>query len=231
MITLTRVSKIFGAKSVLKDVSFSIAPGEIVGFVGANGSGKTTTMRAVMGLLPISGGEIEIDRSIVGRDKQASRILGYLPEERGLYMNDSVQSQILFFGELHGMSRSLCQERSDYLLERLGIGHYKYSILRDLSLGNQQRVQVAVAALHSPKYLILDEPFSGLDPSGIRSIKSFIREECEQGVGAVISSHILPYLEEISTKILILNNGEIYVHNSSTSPLVDYFEQLEVGNA
>ena len=227
MIAVKKISKSCGAKEVLREISFSIERGEIVGFIGANGSGKTTTMRAIMGLLSINSGEIEIDGFKVGREEKLSRFLGYLPEERGLYMNDSLLSQLHYFGELQGMGRDVRESRIDYLLERLAIERYRYADLRDLSLGNQQRVQIAVALLHSPRYLILDEPFSGLDPSGIQVLMDFIREESAAGVGAIFSSHILPYVEELSHKILLLSDGKIHPYTDSRAPLADFYQLLE----
>jgi ABC-2 type transport system ATP-binding protein len=227
VITLTGVSKSFDGEVVLSDVSFTVEPGQIVGFVGANGSGKTTTMRAIMGLLPLSSGKIKVDGTLVNSVNKTSRSLGYLPEERGLYTNDSVENQLHFFGELQGMTMESRDLRIEYLLERLGVQKYRKSKLRDLSLGNQQRVQVAVAALHSPKYFIFDEPFSGLDPTGIRTLRDFISEESDKGVGAIFSSHIIPFVEEISHKILVLSGGKISTYDGVSGSLSDFFKSLE----
>lgn len=227
MIILKNVSKSFGEKEVLRNISFSIAPGEIVGFVGANGSGKTTTMRSIMGLISVSAGVIEIDGEVVGRNSRTSRLLGYLPEARGLYFNETIESQLRYFGRLQGMKISECDRRTKFILNRLGIERYGMSKLRELSLGNQQRVQIAVAVLHRPRYLILDEPFSALDPTGIEELKYFLLEEKSSGTGAIFSSHTLPYIEQISQKIFILSGGQIHANLKTSPPLAEHFRQLE----
>ncbi len=228
MIALTHISKSFGQVPVLVDISLTVLPGEIVGFVGANGSGKTTTMRAIMGLLSIDDGQIEIDgeKSTLGR--RQNHLLGYMPEERGLYVKQTVLSQLRFFGELQGLEKSELDDRINVLLTRLGIEKYGKRDLGDLSLGNQQRVQLAVSILHKPRYFILDEPFSGLDPLGVESLVEILREEAESGVGILFSSHVLPYVREISKRVLILSDGKIHDYADPSLSLPEVYQSLAV---
>jgi ABC-2 type transport system ATP-binding protein len=230
MLEVRDISKSFGTKEVLRSISFTISPGEIVGFVGANGSGKTTTMRLIMGLLSPDYGSIEIDGALSDATRKNSRMLGYMPEERGLYMNQSLQAQLNFFGDLQGVKGELRESRIESLLGRLGIEQYRYQNLGELSLGNQQRVQLAVSLLHQPRYLILDEPFSGLDPTGVEALREVLIEEAAKGVGIIFSSHILPYVEEISGEVLILNQGRIHKYSDENIGLADYYQSLALSH-
>jgi len=230
MIALTKVSKSFGSHLVLDEISFSLSPGEIVGFIGANGSGKTTTMRIIMGLLSLDGGTITIDRDSPRSNHNVSQSLGYLPEERGLYMNESLLSQLHFFGELQRMGKSSRDTQINKLLYQLEIEQYRDSTLRELSLGNQQRAQIAVALLHDPRYLILDEPFSGLDPMGIESLLNILRAESERGVAILFSSHILAQVDEMSDRVLVLSGGHIHSREDSSGELIDFYRAVEANN-
>lgn len=230
MIALTKVSKSFGNHLVLDEISFSLSPGEIVGFIGANGSGKTTTMRIIMGLLSLDGGTITIDGISPRSNRNISQSLGYLPEERGLYMNESLLSQLHFFGELQRMSKSSRDAQINKLLYQLEIEQYRDSTLRELSLGNQQRAQIAVALLHDPRYLILDEPFSGLDPMGIESLLNLLRAESERGVAILFSSHILAQVDEMSDRVLVLSGGHIHSREDSSGELIDFYRAVEANN-
>lgn len=230
MITLSGVSKTFGSHLVLDQVSFSLTPGEIVGFVGANGSGKTTTMRVIMGLIVADRGEVTVDGLSPRDNRTIVRSLGYLPEERGLYMNETLLTQLHFFGELQGMSQRSRGEQIATLLDRLEIGRYRDTVMRELSLGNQQRAQIAVALLHDPRYLILDEPFSGLDPMGIESLLNILRAESERGVAILFSSHILTQVEEISDRVLVLSGGHIHAREDSSEELIDFYREVEASN-
>jgi ABC-2 type transport system ATP-binding protein len=228
MLALSNVYKRFGETEVLKGLSLTISPGEVVGFIGANGSGKTTTMRAILGLLEIDEGEIEVDGEDRSSISTPSSLLGYMPEERGLYQKQAIKSQLQYFGELQGLNRKVVAARIDSLLERLQLGKHLHKTLGDLSLGNQQRVQLIVSLLHSPRYLILDEPFSGLDPTGVHALLSVLNEESDSGVGILFSSHVLPYVEEISDRIYILNNGRAHLYKSSMGSLVDCYHSFGV---
>lgn len=230
MITLANVRKSFGGNLVLDEISFSLSPGEIVGFVGANGSGKTTTMRAIMGLVTIDSGAVTIDGQSPRRDRKILQSLGYLPEERGLYMNEPLLSQLHFFGELQGLSQQNRNERINQLLIQLEIEKYRETRIRELSLGNQQRAQIAVALLHNPRYLILDEPFSGLDPMGMEDLLTILRGESERGVAILFSSHILAHVAEISDRVLVLSGGHIHCKEEGSAPLIDFYREVEASN-
>jgi ABC-2 type transport system ATP-binding protein len=230
MITLANVRKSFGGNLVLDEISFSLSPGEIVGFVGANGSGKTTTMRAIMGLVTIDSGAVTIDGQSPRRDRKILESLGYLPEERGLYMNEPLLSQLHFFGELQGLNQQNRNERINQLLIQLEIERYRETRIRELSLGNQQRAQIAVALLHNPRYLILDEPFSGLDPMGMEDLFTILRGESERGVAILFSSHILAHVAEISDRVMVLSGGHIHCKEDSSAPLIDFYREVEAGN-
>jgi ABC-2 type transport system ATP-binding protein len=230
MLEVRDISKSFGTKKVLRGITFTLSPGEIVGFVGANGSGKTTTMRLIMGLLSPDYGSIEIDGVPSDATRKNSRMLGYMPEERGLYMNQSLQAQLNFFGNLQGVKGDLLESHIESLLERLGIQQYRYQNLGELSLGNQQRVQLAVSLLHQPRYLILDEPFNGLDPNGVEALREVLIKEAAKGVGIIFSSHILPYVEEISEEVLILNQGRIHKYSDERIGLADYYQSMALSH-
>lgn len=230
MITLSRVSKSFGSHLVLDEISFSLSPGEIVGFVGANGSGKTTTMRVIMGLIASDSGAISVDGQSPRDNRKILRSLGYLPEERGLYMNEPLLSQLHFFGELQGLSQQSRDERIIQLLDQLEIGKYRETLMRELSLGNQQRAQIAVALMHDPCYLILDEPFSGLDPMGIESLLNILRAESARGVAILFSSHILAQVEEISDRVLVLSGGRIHSRDHASEQLIDFYREVEASH-
>jgi ABC-2 type transport system ATP-binding protein len=227
VLQLSSVYKRFNENEVLIDLSLSISPGEIVGFIGANGSGKTTTMRAILGLLEIDAGEIVIDGQNRSKISKPTPLLGYMPEERGLYQKQGVRSQLQYFAELQGMNRKIAGIRVKSLLERMQLNKHDHKLLGDLSLGNQQRAQLIAALIHNPRYLVLDEPFSGLDPTGLESILSVLNEESSNGVGILFSSHVLPHVQEISDRILILNHGRTYTYKNSFGSLSDYYHSLE----
>lgn len=227
MLFLHRIYKQFEENQVLTNLSLSISPGEIVGFVGANGSGKTTTMRAIVGLLEIDKGEIVINGQNRTKISGPTPLLGYMPEERGLYQKQEIASQLQYFGLLQGMNRKTASSKASSLLRRLKVEQYQHRLLSDLSLGNQQRVQLVAALIHEPQYLILDEPFSGLDPTGVDALINVLREESSNGVGILFSSHVFSYVQEISDRILILNAGETFTYEISQGSLSQYFHALE----
>src|SRR5690625_4085872 len=161
MIRLQKINRSFGDHHVLKDISFDVKPGLMTGFVGANGAGKTTAMRIVLGVLEADSGTVEVDGAPMTRDYRAR--IGYMPEERGLYPKMRVIDQLVFLGQLRGLSAGAARDRGNDILERLGLGERAKDNLEELSLGNQQRAQIAAALVHDPIALVLDEPLSGLD--------------------------------------------------------------------
>jgi ABC-2 type transport system ATP-binding protein len=199
--------KRYGDNRVLEGVGFTVAPGSMFGFCGANGAGKTTTMRIAMGLALADAGEVRWR----GRplDAAVRRRIGYMPEERGLYPKMRVQEQVVYFGRLHGMDAAAATRAAGEWVDRLGLGERRGDRVEKLSLGNQQRVQLAAALVSRPEVLILDEPFSGLDPVGVDALAAALLEQCGQGVPVVFSSHQLDLVERLCDSVGILARGRI----------------------
>lgn len=196
-----------GGKVALDGISFAVRPGEMFGFVGANGAGKTTTMRIVMGVLQADSGSVSWQGEPLGYDDRQR--FGYMPEERGLYQKMRVADQIEYFGRLHGLSVQAAKKATDDLLERLGLTERRRDAVQALSLGNQQRVQLAVALVHDPKVLILDEPFSGLDPIAVDALAEALQERCRGGVPVIFSSHQLELVERLCDSVGIVSAGRM----------------------
>jgi ABC-2 type transport system ATP-binding protein len=199
--------KSFGDNHVLDGVGFTVAPGSMFGFVGSNGAGKTTTMRIAMGLVRADAGEVRWQ----GRplDQETRRRVGYMPEERGLYPKMRVGEQVTYFARLHGLGAAEAARASEEWVDRLGLGERRGDQVEKLSLGNQQRVQLAAALVSRPEVLILDEPFSGLDPIGVDSLAAALLDQCRQGVPVVFSSHQLELVERLCDSVGILARGRM----------------------
>ncbi len=207
MLELRDVTKSYGDIVAAAGVSFALHPGEMLGFVGSNGAGKTTCMRVVLGLLEPDRGEVEWNGRPVDGDSR--RRFGYMPEERGLYPKMRVANQVAYFGRLHGLGKDEAFEAAGRLLARLGIDERADDRVEALSLGNQQRVQLATAMVHDPEVMILDEPFSGLDPVGVDVLTEVLRERVDVGVPVVFSSHQLELVERICDSVVILHKGRV----------------------
>jgi ABC-2 type transport system ATP-binding protein len=197
----------FGSVVALDGMSFSVPAERVVGFLGPNGAGKTTAMRAVLGVIGLDSGEIRF----AGRDVDSAlrRRFGYMPEERGLYPGMVVLDQLEYFGRLHGMTRADAAGASRALCERLGLPDRLDAKVEELSLGNQQRVQLAAALVHDPKLLVLDEPFSGLDPVGIDDLSAVLRERARGGATVLFSSHQLDLVEHLCEAVAIVDHGRL----------------------
>jgi ABC-2 type transport system ATP-binding protein len=206
------VTRRFGDRTVLEDVSMQVGDGRLVGFVGANGAGKTTTMRIVMGVLDASAGEVRWQGRPITREDRSQ--FGYMPEERGLYPKQQVADQLQFFARLHGYERAEARTRAGDLLERLGLTERAGDRLDTLSLGNQQRVQIAAALVHEPIALVLDEPFSGLDPIAVDNMVEVLREQAGRGVPVLLSSHQLDLVERVCDDLVILSEGRLVAAGS-----------------
>lgn len=203
---LKNIHKSFGEKHVLSGISFTAGSGSAFGLLGRNGAGKTTTIRILMNVFPSDSGEVLID----GAPIDYSRIgIGYLPEERGLYPKKKIIDQLTYFAELKGMNHSDAVKSIDYWLDRLDMMQYRNKRLDTLSKGNQQKIQLITAIAHNPDIVILDEPFSGLDPVNAMLLKDVVREEIEKGKIVLFSSHQMNYIEEFCDRIAILNGGSI----------------------
>jgi ABC-2 type transport system ATP-binding protein len=207
MLRIDGLTKRYGEKTVLDGVSLEVPEGEIFGFVGANGAGKTTTMRIVMGVLEPTSGSMTWDGRPLTRNIR--RTFGYMPEERGLYQKMKVAEQVRYFGELYGLSPTAAARETDALIERLALTQFRDREVQSLSLGNQQRAQLAVALVHSPRVLVLDEPFSGLDPVGVDALADLLLERRRDGVSIIFSSHQLELVERMIDALGIINEGRI----------------------
>jgi ABC-2 type transport system ATP-binding protein len=207
MLEIIDLVKHYGPVTALDGASFTAAPGRIVGFLGPNGAGKTTTMRCVFGLARPDRGEVHWNGKPV--DREARLRFGYMPEQRGLYPRMRVGEQLSYFAQQHGMAGKAADAAAARWLERMGLGDRAKSKLEELSHGNQQRVQLATALAHDPELLVLDEPFSGLDPIGIATMTDVIHERAAAGVGVVFSSHQLDLVEDVCEDVVIIARGRI----------------------
>ena len=205
MLEFDGLHKSYGVNRVLDGVSFAVAPGSMFGFCGANGAGKTTTMRIALGLVRADAGEVRWQ----GRplDQALRRRIGYMPEERGLYPKMRVAEQLAYFARLHGLDGAAAARAAEHWADRLGLGERRRSRVEELSLGNQQRVQLAAALVSRPEVLILDEPFSGLDPVGVDALAEALLEQVRGGVPVVFSSHQLDLVERLCDAVGILARG------------------------
>jgi ABC-2 type transport system ATP-binding protein len=207
VLDLIDLTRRFGDVVALDDVSFSVPGGEMVGFVGPNGAGKTTAMRIVLGVLQADSGEVRWRGKRV--DAAVRRRFGYMPEERGLYPKMRVLDQLAYLGRLHGLEAGDARARSLRTIEILGVADRVNDRTETLSLGNQQRVQLAAALAHEPEVLVLDEPFSGLDPVGVDTLAGVLREQAAAGVPVVFSSHQLELVERLCESVVMINAGRI----------------------
>ncbi len=207
MLELNGITKSYGTHRVLDDVSFTVAPGRMTGFVGGNGAGKTTTMRIILGVLARDGGTVTLGGT--GVTSADRRRFGYMPEERGLYPKMKVLEHIVYLARLHGFTAADAGARARALLEQLGLGERLGDNVETLSLGNQQRAQIAAALVHDPEVLILDEPFSGLDPLAVDVVAGVLAERAAQGVAVLFSSHQLDVVERLCDELVIIADGRI----------------------
>ncbi len=201
-----KICKSFGEKRVLREVDLTAEGGKAFGLLGRNGAGKTTSIRILMNVFPADSGEVLLDGEPIRRE---IRTFGYLPEERGLYPKKKVLEQLTYFAELKGMTRKDAVRAVDGWLEKLGMADCRNKRLDTLSKGNQQKIQLVTALAHDPPIVILDEPFSGLDPVNARLLKDVVREEIARGKIVLFSSHQMNYIEEFCDSIAILNGGKV----------------------
>ena len=206
ILELKNIDKSFGEKEVLKGVSFTAEGGKAFGLLGRNGAGKTTSIRIIMNVFPANGGEILLDGKPIDYHKIG---LGYLPEERGLYPKKTVIDQLVYFAELKGMKHNDAVKSVDFWLERLDVCEYRNKKLNTLSKGNQQKIQLITALAHNPEIIILDEPFSGLDPVNAMLLKEVVKEQIAQDKIVLFSSHQMSYIEEFCDTVAILNAGKV----------------------
>ena len=222
-LTLDHLDKSFGSVQALRDLSFDVAEGEIFGFVGSNGAGKSTAMRIVLGVLASDSGEVRWDGSPI--DHRTRWRIGYMPEERGLYPRMKVGDQLTYLARLHGMDPVAARRSMEHWTEVLGIDGRRGDEVLKLSLGNQQRVQLAAALVHEPVILVLDEPFSGLDPVAVDVMSGVLREQAAAGVPVMFSSHQLDLVERLCDRVGIIQAGQL-VAVGDIDTLRDTNEQL-----
>ncbi|REF94811.1 ABC-2 type transport system ATP-binding protein [Asanoa ferruginea] len=212
---LEAINRSFGDRRVLRDVTFDVTAGRMTGFVGANGAGKTTSMRIILGVLAPDSGEVTWQGSRLTREDR--RRFGYMPEERGLYPKMTVRDQLVYLGRLHGLSLDTVRRNVNELLEWLSLGERADDPVENLSLGNQQRAQIAAALVHDPDVLVLDEPFSGLDPMAVDTVVTVLRERTHRGVPVLFSSHQLDVVERLCDDLVIIADGSIRAAGSRDS--------------
>jgi ABC-2 type transport system ATP-binding protein len=207
VLELTDLARRYGDVVALDGISFSVAPGQLYGFVGPNGAGKTTTMRIVLGVLAPDRGEVRWRGKPV--DAATRSRFGYMPEERGLYPKMRVRDQLVYLARLHGAGPAEAAAAAERWIERLGLTERSGDRVETLSLGNQQRVQLAAALVHDPELLVLDEPFSGLDPVGVDVLSGVLSEYAATGVPVVFSSHQLELVERLCEAVAIVKDGRL----------------------
>lgn len=213
------ISKTFGEVQALKDLSFFIEKGKALGLLGRNGAGKTTAIRILLGILPSDTGKVLVDNKKLSFDENA---FGYLPEERGLYLKYTVKSQLMHFASLYGMKKKEALNSIEYWLEKFEISEYLNKKVETLSKGNKQKIQLIVAVMHNPEVIILDEPFSGLDPVNVELFKTVIRELLAKGKTLIFSSHRMADVEEFCDDIIMLKKGETILQGNLNRIKEDY---------
>ncbi len=212
LLQLDGITKSYGSRLVLDGIRFDVAPGRLTGFVGGNGAGKTTTMRIILGVLSADGGTVSLGgTALTTADRQR---FGYMPEERGLYPKMKVLEQVVYLARLHGFGKADATTRATALLEELGLGERLDDTIESLSLGNQQRAQIAAALVHDPQVLILDEPFSGLDPLAVEVVAGVLQARAAQGAAILFSSHQLDVVERLCDDLIIIAGGTIRASGS-----------------
>jgi ABC-2 type transport system ATP-binding protein len=212
VLELHDINRSFSGTRVLSDIDFSVHDGRMTGFVGANGAGKTTTMRIILGVLSSDSGSVLLNGTELGASDR--RRFGYMPEERGLYPKMKVAEQITYLARLHGLGPTAARKNTMALLERLGLGERANDPVEKLSLGNQQRAQIAAALVHDPEVLVLDEPFSGLDPIAVDTVQTVLSEYAARGIPVLFSSHQLDIVERLCDDLVIIANGTIRASGS-----------------
>ena len=225
MLKVEHIGKSFGDLQALVDESFEVQEGKILGLIGQNGAGKTTTFRIILGLMKSDHGKVTFDNKKV--DDTILNQIGYLPEERGLFPKMRIEDQILYLAELKGQDASVIKPKIDEYFEKFEIKGKKTDKLKSLSKGNQQKVQLIVTLIHKPKYLIFDEPFSGLDPVNAEIFKKEILEERDKGKCIIFSSHNMENVDELSDRLLMLKSGNV-VLNGTVQDIKNSYGRLKV---
>jgi ABC-2 type transport system ATP-binding protein len=204
-VEVSHLTKRFGRVQAVADVSFAIEPGEIFGLLGPNGAGKTTTIRMMMDIFKPDSGEISVFGGPLTMEKK--RRIGYLPEERGLYKDQKLESTLIYLAMLKGLDEKSARQRLDVWLERLDLAEHRHKKVEALSKGMQQKAQIIATLLHEPDLIVIDEPFSGLDPVNTRLVKQIFEEQQEAGKSIIMSTHQMHQVEALCTRIALINKG------------------------
>jgi len=219
MLELCNLSKAYGDYTAVNSINVTLPKGEVLGLLGRNGAGKSTTIKMILGLVPSDEGQVLWNGNPL---KRKDLKIGYLPEERGLYDKTKVYDQLLFFGRLENMKKKDIQRQIDYWLERFEISHYKHKILSELSKGNKQKIQLITTLLHNPELVILDEPFSGLDPVNANLFSEIIHELITDGKTIILSSHRMEQLEVFCKHIVMLKQGNTMLQGALNDIKLSY---------
>jgi ABC-2 type transport system ATP-binding protein len=217
------LSKSFGSLKAVDDVSFAVPEGSVFGLIGRNGAGKTTTIRMMMNIYLPDSGEVILKGSKIGQEFK--NMVGYLPEERGLYKKMSVLETLLFFAELKGKTGKSIERKANEYLERFELSDRKNAKVEDLSKGNQQKVQFITTIIHDPEFIILDEPFSGLDPINTNLLKEIILDLKKQGKVIIFSTHLMDFAERMCDHITMIDKGKVILNGSMTEIKSKYAQQ------
>ena len=220
MLKVSNITKTYGNLKAVDNLSFTVKEGTIFGLLGVNGAGKTTTFRMIVGLLEPDSGTITLDNHKI--DYSITDNIGFLTEERSLFTKMTVVNQLLYYGQLKNLKKDVILERLDYWLKRFNIEEYKNSVIKELSKGNQQKIQFIAAVIHEPKLLILDEPFSALDPFNVSLMIDAIKEISKKGTIVIFSSHRMEHVEMFCEELLILVKGKSILKGSLKQIKEDY---------
>ena len=247
MLILHNLKKSYKGVKAVNDVSFNVAKGDIYGFLGPNGAGKTTTIRMIMGIIHPDSGRIALNGNDINSLKRQN--LGYLPEDRGLYQKQKLEETCRYFGLLRGLDDRQARSNSKMWLERFGLGDQGDRKIEELSKGNQQKIQFILSLLHDPELIIMDEPFTGLDPLNQLLLKEIIQEKQDEGKTIIFSTHQMEQVERLCNNICLINQGQIGVEgafedirkkhtsdavevrfsgNIDSKKVADYFNELEL---
>lgn len=223
---IQQLTKLFGENVAVNHLNLTLPKGEVLGLLGRNGAGKTTTIKMLLSLLTPNEGSIMWDEKEISK---SGVTIGYLPEERGLYTKSRVIDQLRYFGRLEGMTKKEVDAAIDYWLGKLAIPEYKHKVAGELSKGNQQKIQLIAALLHDPELLILDEPFSGLDPVNAGMLADIIEEQIQRGKTIILSSHRMEQVESFCQHVCILKQGEAVVEGHLSDIKKEYgFRNLTI---
>lgn len=223
-VSISHISKSFGPVKAVKDVSFEVFPGEIFGLLGPNGAGKTTTIRVMLDIFRPDGGSITLFDGKLTED--AKRRIGYLPEERGLYKDIKLEPTLIYLATLKGLDEATAHQRLETWLKRFDLYEHRQKKVQELSKGMQQKAQLIATLLHDPDLIIVDEPFSGLDPVNTRLVKDIIEEQRQAGKAIIMSTHQMHQVEALCSRIVLIDNGEAVLYGA-----VDQIRRQFAGNA